>query len=140
MVRFPHCGAFLILHNFEKLNNFQLFVYIFFLFFRSINSFNDDLALALPPGREFHSNNVPALLMTSSSIRANLSRSTDRNLDNLGLSDEDLLIDSNRTSGKRYFPWKLWILWEIKGHQNFGRKVNCKYLRARQQCLKLFIW
>ena len=104
MVRFPHCGAFLILHNFEKLNNFQLFVYIFFLFFRSINSFNDDLALALPPGREFHSNNVPALLMTSSSIRANLSRSTDRNLDNLGLSDEDLLIDSNRTSGKRYFP------------------------------------
>ena len=38
--------------------------------------------------------------MTSSSIRTNLSRSTDRNLDNLGLSDEDLLLESNRTSAE----------------------------------------
>ena len=40
------------------------------------------------------------MLMTSSSIRTNLSRSTDRNLDNLGLSDEDLLLESNRTSAE----------------------------------------
>ena len=102
MAKFPHC-AFNFSHNFQR-PIFSCLFTIFCIFFRSINSFNDDLALALPPGREFHSNNVPALLMTSSSIRANLSRSTDRNLDNLGLSDEDLLIDSNRTSGKRYFP------------------------------------
>ena len=80
----------------------KLCFHYFFPIYRSINSFNDDLALALPPGgREFHGGNVPtAMLMTSSSIRTNLSRSTDRNLDNLGLSDEDLLLESNRTSAE----------------------------------------
>lgn len=40
------------------------------------------------------------VLMTTS-IRSNMTRSTDRNLDNLGLSDDDLLIgSSNRTSAE----------------------------------------
>lgn len=63
---------------------------------RSINSFSDDLALSLAPGeRELHSGGgVPINIMMTTSVsgRSNMSRSTDRNLDNIGLSDDDLLI------------------------------------------------
>ena len=64
---------------------------------RSINSFSDDLALSLaPPGdREIHGGSgVPMNIMMTTSVagRSNMSRSTDRNLDNIGLSDDDLLI------------------------------------------------
>ena len=51
----------------------------------SINSFSDDLALSLPPERDLHGGVPMNILMTTSiSGRANMSRSTDRNLDNLG--------------------------------------------------------
>jgi hypothetical protein len=68
---------------------------------RSMNSFNDDLALSVPP-RGMHGGGVPMnVLMTSAMSRNTMSRSTDRNLDNLGLSDDDLLIgSSNRTSAE----------------------------------------
>ena len=61
---------------------------------RSINSFSDDLALSLaPPGeREMHGVPLNIMMTTSVSGRSNMSRSTDRNLDNIGLSDDDLLI------------------------------------------------
>ena len=51
----------------------------------SINSFSDDLALSLPPERDLHGGVPMNILMTTSiSGRANMSRSKDRNLDNLG--------------------------------------------------------
>lgn len=67
---------------------------------RSINSFSDDLAL--PERDQLHGGNgVPMNILMTTSIRSNMSRSTDRNLDNMGLSDDDLLIgSSNRTSAE----------------------------------------
>ena len=51
----------------------------------SINSFSDDLALSLPPERDLHGGVPMNILMTTSiSGRANMSRTTDRNLNNLG--------------------------------------------------------
>ena len=82
---------------------------------RSINSFSDDLALSLPPERSDLHGGVPMNILMTASIAgapsgvrsaaaaaAAMSRSTDRNLDNLGLSDDDLLIggSSNRTSAE----------------------------------------
>ena len=62
----------------------------------SINSFSDDLALSLPPERDLHGGVPMNILMTTSiSGRANMSRSTDRNLDNLG---------------KNFIFWGVWVL------------------------------
>ena len=58
----------------------------------SINSFSDDLALSLPPERDLHGGVPMNILMTTSiSGRANMSRSTDRNLDNLGKNFKNIL-------------------------------------------------
>ena len=53
----------------------------------SINSFSDDLALSLPPERDLHGGVPMNILMTTSiSGRANISRTTDCNFNNLGKS------------------------------------------------------
>ncbi len=67
---------------------------------RSMNSFSDDLALTLPPreGGGVHAGSHMNVIMTSSAMSGqgmrggNMSRSTDRNLDNLGLSDDDIFL------------------------------------------------